>query len=147
MIAMKPILPIILTALLGMPLAASAQQSPYPNTYPATQQGMPGNGMPKVYRKWSRLLGNLNLSSQQHQQIQGLLDQYASAHPAGSQRDPQAARQLREQIFAVLTPDQQNQLRQQMEAMKAQRLQRRLQHLQQQGAPGQPAAAYPTAQP
>ena len=119
-----------------MPLTAGAQQAP------STMQ-QPAGGSARLYRHWSKLLSNLNLSSQQHSQIQGLLDQYAQSHPAGSQFDRPAVRNLRNQIFAVLTADQQAQLRQQMHAQRIQQLQRRLQRLeQQQGAPAPAATPY-----
>jgi Spy/CpxP family protein refolding chaperone len=136
---MKLIALAALAAALSLPVAVSAQQAPQ---YPSTTQAPAGTQpLPKVYKRWSRLLGNVNLSDQQHQQIQNLLDQYSQAHPAGSQRDPQAARQLRDSIFGVLTPDQQTQVRQTMQTLRAQRHQRRQQLRQQQPEQGYPQPA------
>jgi Spy/CpxP family protein refolding chaperone len=133
--AMKLIALAALAAALSLPVAVSAQQAP-PSGYqqaPAGQQATP-----KVYRRWSRLLNGVNLSNQQHDQIQGLLDQYAQAHQPGSQHVRGAARQLKEQIFGILTPDQQAQVRQNMQNMRAQHQQRR-QQMQQQGNQQPPA--------
>jgi Spy/CpxP family protein refolding chaperone len=131
--AMKLFALAALAAALSLPVVASAQQAPAP---PVMQQAPAGaQATPKVYRRWSRLLNGLNLSSQQHNQIQTLLDQYAQAHPAGSPRDRQASRQLRDQIFGILTPDQQAQVRQTMQNMRAQHQQRRSQN-EQNPAPG-----------
>jgi Spy/CpxP family protein refolding chaperone len=131
--AMKLFALAALAAVLSVPLAVSAQQAPAPQMTqqaPAAQQATP-----KVYRRWSRLLNGVNLSSQQHDQIQSLLDRYSQAHPAGSQRDPGAARELPAQNLGGLTPDQQTQVHQTMQTMRAQREQRRRERLQQQGSP------------
>jgi Spy/CpxP family protein refolding chaperone len=128
--AMKLFALAALAAALSLPVAVSAQQAPAP----VYQQAPAGTqATPKIYRRWSRLLNGVNLSSQQHDQIQGMLDQFAQSHQPGSQRVPGAARQLRDQIFGVLTPDQQTQVRQNMQAMRAQHQQRRQQYQQQQG--------------
>lgn len=124
-----------LAAALSLPIAVSAQQAP---PYPATQQAPAGaqQAAPKVYKRWSRILNGVNLSNQQHEQIQTLLDQYAQAHPAGSQRVHGAARQLKEQIFGILTQQQQAQVQQNMQQMRAEHQQRRQQMQQQNPAPG-----------
>jgi len=123
-----------LAAALSLPVAVSAQQAPAP---PVMQQGQGGpQATPKIYRRWSRMLNGINLSNQQHDQIQNLLDQYAQQHPAGSQRVPGSARQLRDQIFGILTPEQQTQVRQNMQNMRAQHQQRHEQMQQQNPAPG-----------
>ncbi|HEV7179892.1 MAG TPA: hypothetical protein VGN11_08470, partial [Candidatus Baltobacteraceae bacterium] len=46
----------------------------------------------------------------QKSKIEALTAQFRAAHPAGSARDPQAMATLRQQINAVLTPQQQQQL-------------------------------------
>lgn len=131
--AMKLFALAALAAALSLPVAVSAQQAPAP---PVMQQAPAGTqATPKIYRRWSRLLNGVNLSDQQHTQIQGLLDQYAQTHPAGSQRVRGAARQLRDQIFGILTPSQQSQVQQTMQQMRSQR-QRRSQTQQQYPAPG-----------
>jgi Spy/CpxP family protein refolding chaperone len=128
-----------LTAALALPMAAGAQQAPAPGV---SQQAPAGTqATSKVYRRWSRLLNGVNLSSQQHDQIQSLLDQYAQAHPAGSQRVPGAAHQLHDQIFGILTPNQQAQVRQTMQTLRTQHEQRR-QQLQQQQGPAPAATPY-----
>jgi Spy/CpxP family protein refolding chaperone len=142
MVRMKLLIPAALAAVLSLPLAAGAQQSDQPVAQP--QAGAPA---PKtnahIYRRWSRLLSGMNLTNQQHDQIQNLLDQYAQAHPAGSAPDHQGMHALRQQIFSILTPDQQTQLRQQIHSMQVQEAQRHLQQLQRQN----PSQANPQPQP
>lgn len=65
----------------------------------------PGGGM--MHR-----FDQLNLSADQRSKIEALLTQFRSAHPKGSARDPQAMAGLRQQINAILTPAQQQQLQQ-----------------------------------
>lgn len=134
-----------LAVALALPVVASAQQYPagypqqgypqqgYPQQQAPGQQGQPGGPGVHQYNHWMKILGNLNLSQQQQQQIQGVLMQYAQAHPAGSQRDPQGMHALRQQIFGLLSPQQQGQLQQEMQAMRQQRMQQRQQRMQQQG--------------
>jgi Spy/CpxP family protein refolding chaperone len=133
--AMKLFALAALTAALSLPVAVSAQQAA---PQPATQQAPAGTqqATPKVYRRWSRLLNGVNLSNQQHEQIQNLLDQYAQAHPAGSQHVPGAARQLHDQIFGILTQQQQAQVQQNVQQAHAAHHQRRQQTQQQNPAPG-----------
>jgi hypothetical protein len=122
---------------LCLPLAASAQTvAPPPNGSPVQAHHDPGKA---TYGHWMKRLAGVNLSSDQQQHVQSLLGQYAQQHPVGSPRDPQGAHALRDQIFGVLNPQQQEQVRQNMHAMKAQARQRRLERTQQQGQP-QPAA-------
>lgn len=54
----------------------------------------------------------LNLSADQKSRIDALLTQFKAAHPKGSPRDPAAMASLRQQINAILTPQQQQQLQQ-----------------------------------
>jgi hypothetical protein len=143
--AMKVLALTALVAALLVPAAGYAQQTEQPaaaqQQAPATQQKMPG-----IYRVWSMLLRGIDLSNDQHDKIQNLLDQYAQAHPAGSARDPQAARQLRDQIVALLTSDQQTQFQQKLERMRErrqQRLRERQQMQQQQQSYPQQGAGYP----
>jgi hypothetical protein len=131
--AMKYLLSAALAAILCLPLAAYAQQSNQTNAAP--QSGAPAarvNG--RLYKRWSQFLSGVNLTDQQHTQIQSYLDQFAQAHPVGSPPDRQAAHALRDQIFSLLTPDQQNQVRQEIRNLQAQRRQRRLQQQQQQNS-------------
>lgn len=135
--AMKLFALAALAAALSFPIAVSAQQAP---PQPAVQQAPAGTqqATPKVYKRWSRLLNGVNLSNQQHEQIQNLLDQYAQAHPAGSQRVHGAARQLHDQIFGILTQQQQTQVQQNIAQNRAEHRQRHQQTQQQNPAP--PAA-------
>ena len=52
------------------------------------------------------MVQTLGLSQQQQGQIKTLMANYKQAHPKGSQPDPAARAQLRNQILAVLTPEQ-----------------------------------------
>lgn len=133
-----------LIAAFALPMAAAAQQ--YPQG-PMQVQGQQQNskGPQRMYKRWTRLLSGINLSSQQQQQIQSALDQFAQQHPAGSPRDPQATRSLREQIFGLLTPAQQTALRQQIQTLKIQRQQKRLQRLEQQQQQGATQGQVPPA--
>lgn len=141
-----------LLAAFSLPVAVSAQQAQQP--YPPPQ-GSQGYGQPpsatRGFNRWMRLLQPLGLSGQQQQQVEGILTQYIQAHPPGSAPDPQGKRALMQQVFTVLTPQQQDQLRQEMQQMKVQRLQRQLQQAQQegQGAPqqGAPPQGQPQGQP
>lgn len=134
----------VLVAVLAMPLAVSAQQTQPPPPAQAQgpqgqapQQGRPTPDESVIQRRWMKRLGRVNLSSQQQQQIQSTIHQFSQAHPAGSPRDPQAARQLRQQILGVLNTDQQNQYHQQMQERRAQMQQRRQEQGGQQGPPDQ----------
>lgn len=127
-----------LLAALTMPIAVSAQATQPPaagqtQTHQATYE----------YHRWTKRLANINLSSSQQQQVQHLLDQFASSHPEGSPRDPAGARALHEQILNVLTPQQQTQYQQEMQADWAKRHQQRTQQQQQQQQPEQQSQAPP----
>ena len=65
-----------------------------------------------------RRLRALNLSSGQEQRIAALVQAYRRAHPKGSARDPQAHKQLRRDVLAVLTPEQRERLRASEETAK-----------------------------
>jgi Spy/CpxP family protein refolding chaperone len=124
---------------LAMPLAVGAQQGQPPAAQAA---GTPSQA--RIQHRWMRRFANLNLSGDQQQRIQSIINDYSRAHPEGSPRDRQANRELRRQLMGVLTSDQQNQFRQQMRARRAQMQQRREQMEQgspdqqyQQGAPSQ----------
>jgi Spy/CpxP family protein refolding chaperone len=127
---MKFLVPALLLSLVALPAGVYAQQSEQPAQ---TQPQPSASGRPNmhVYRRWSQLLSGVNLTDQQHDRIQSLLDQYSDAHPPGAPFDRQATRALRDQIFSVLTPDQQTQVRQQARTLSAQAKQRRLQEQQQ----------------
>jgi hypothetical protein len=120
-----------LAAALVMPIGAYAQQN-QPGAQ-AQNRSMPSEA--RMQHRWAKRLGSLNLSSDQQQRVQSLISQYAQTHPEGSPRDPSAGRELRRQLMGVLTPDQQNQFREQTRAHRAQMQQRNGQ--MQQGYQGQ----------
>jgi len=120
-------------AAFSMPIAVSAQVAQPPAQ--AVQGQQQTTQAAHEYHRWTKRLANVNLSQQQQQQVQHLLDQFNSTHPAGSPRDRAGAHALEQQIFGVLTPQQQSQVRQQMQAQRMQEQQ----HMQQQQQPVQPA--------
>ena len=65
-------------------------------------------------------LTKLDLTPQQRQQIDQLRANYEKAHPAGSPRDPQARKQLRDQMMNVLTPQQRSQFQTDMQNWRSQ---------------------------
>ncbi|MBV9973249.1 MAG: hypothetical protein JO135_07935 [Candidatus Eremiobacteraeota bacterium] len=99
-----------LVAAFALPAATLAQTAP---------SDQPGVSAPQGRGGMSRMYDNLNLSPDQRQKIDALIAQYRQAHPHGSTPDPAARKALREQIFAILTPAQQSQLRAQMQARSA----------------------------
>jgi periplasmic protein CpxP/Spy len=88
----------VIAASLALPAVAQQQQPS-----PPAQQGQRGDWM-------MRRFSDLNLTDQQKSQIQSLMQSYRQAHPRGSAPDPDARKQLRDQINAVLTPDQRTKL-------------------------------------
>jgi hypothetical protein len=118
---------------LAVPLGVCAQQSQPPAAY-SHNRTTPSPA--RMQHNWARRFGRLGLSGDQQQRIQSLINQYSQTHPEGSPRDPGATHELRRQIMGVLSPDQQNQLHQQMLARRAMMQQRRAQ-MQQQGYPNQ----------
>src|SRR5579883_2259767 len=109
---------------LAMPLGVYAQQSQAPSTR-AYGRSHTTPSRDRIAGRWSHRFGRLNLSGDQQQRMQSIIDQYSQTHPEGSPRDPQANRELRRQLMGVLSPDQQNQFRQQMRARRAAMRQRR----------------------
>jgi len=81
----------------------------------------PGSSAPSAQHRghFRSMLRQLNLTQQQEDQIRSLMEAYRQAHPQGSQPDPAARTQLREQILAVLTPAQRTQLEQEMQQWRA----------------------------
>lgn len=143
--AMKLTVLAALIAALSLPVAVAAQQT---GQQPAAtqQQSTPSHQRtPVIYRRWSQFLAGINLSNDQHDKIQNLIDQYAQTHPAGSRRDPQAARQLRDGIYAILTPDQLTQVKQTVAQLRA-KLQARMQQRRQQQQQQNPQQQYPQQQ-
>jgi Spy/CpxP family protein refolding chaperone len=90
----------LIAAGLALPAVAQDQQPP---AAPAQTQQHSDRMMHRF--------DDLNLTDQQKSQIQTLLQNYRQAHPRGSTPDPDARKQLRDQINAVLTPDQQTKLK------------------------------------
>ncbi|MGA8533256.1 MAG: hypothetical protein WB615_04020 [Candidatus Tumulicola sp.] len=133
----------VLLAALLLPGAVSAQEVQQQPPPPQTQ-GQRGDQSASIYRRWTKQLNGINLSTQQQQQVQRLLDQFAAQHPAGSPRDHAGVRALGEQIFGVLNPQQQAQLHQNIEALKARRRQH---HMQEQGQPQPQMQGQPPMQP
>lgn len=130
-----------LAVALAIPVAASAQQAQPPAAH-ARAHMTPGG--PQLHHRWMKRFGHLNLSGDQQQRIGSMIDQYSQGHPQGSPVDRNASRALRQQIMGVLSPDQQNQFRQERQAHRAQMQQRRAQMQgqggyqdQQGGNPGQ----------
>ena len=117
-----------LAVALAMPLGAYAQQSQPQGV--SAQRTTPSQA--KLQHRWMKRLGKLNLSGDQQQRIQSMIDQYSQAHPQGSPRDRNASRDLRRQILGVLNSDQQTQYQAQMRAQHAQ-MQQRHGQMQQQG--------------
>ncbi|HET6274943.1 MAG TPA: hypothetical protein VFE16_03255 [Candidatus Cybelea sp.] len=111
-----------LAAVLALPLGAVAQQDQAPAAHAQGRTTTPSPA--KIQNQWARRFGQLNLSGDQQQRIQSLINQYSQAHPEGSARDRDASRQLRHQIMGVLSDDQRNQYHQQMRARREQKRQR-----------------------
>lgn len=108
------LLPAAAAAALILPVGALAQQAPPATAAPGAQQWQGHRG---GHRGFMRMFRDLNLSDQQKTQIQSIVQQYRQAHPRGSQPDPQARKQMRDQIMNVLTPQQRTQLQQKMQQM------------------------------
>jgi Spy/CpxP family protein refolding chaperone len=106
-----------LVAALALPLGAAAQQGQPPSQ---ASQGRATPSVGRMQHQWARRFGNLNLSSDQQQRVQSLINQYSQSHPEGSPVDREAKRELRRQLMGVLSDDQRQQLRQQMHARRAQ---------------------------
>jgi periplasmic protein CpxP/Spy len=90
------------------------------------QQQSPPSGQPQQYQRggsdWMmRRFSDLNLTDQQKSQIQTIMQNFRQAHPPGSPPDPDARKQLRDQINAVLTPDQRTKLQADEAKFRAQR--------------------------
>ncbi len=105
-------------AMLALPLGAYAQQDQAPASRAGHATTTPNQA--RIQNHWAKRFGQLNLSSDQQQRIQSLINQFSQAHPEGSPRDRGASRELRHQIMGVLTDDQRNQYHQEMRARRAQ---------------------------
>jgi Spy/CpxP family protein refolding chaperone len=123
---MKPVKPLLVAALcalsLGAPALALAQSAAISD---ATQPGAPssqptGGQVGHHHSHMFSMLKTLDLTQQQQTQIKTIFSTYRQAHPEGSQPDPTAHQQLREQILAVLTPAQRTKLEQEKQAWEKQ---------------------------
>jgi hypothetical protein len=128
---------------LAMPLGVCAQQAQPQGAGAHHRNRTPNEAT--MQRRWANRTHDLNLSNDQQQRMQSLIDQYARAHPAGSPRDRDASRQLHQQLMGLMTSDQQNQYRQEQQARRAAMRQRRAQ-MQGQGPNGQGYPQGPPAQ-
>ncbi|HEY4434278.1 MAG TPA: hypothetical protein VGM99_07725 [Candidatus Cybelea sp.] len=111
-----------LAVALAVPVCASAQQSQQPGAQTRHQHTTPSAA--KIQHRWMKRFGHLNLSGDQQQRIQSMVDQYSQSHPAGSPIDRNASKELHRQIMGVLSSDQQGQYQQERQAHRAQMQQR-----------------------
>jgi len=102
------LVPVAMATALAVPAIGFAQVQP-PAANSQTQSGS------ERHRGGFHFLKDLNLSQQQQTQIDQIRQQYRQAHPKGSARDPQARKDMRNKIMAVLTPAQQAQLKADMQ--------------------------------
>src|SRR5690348_3105580 len=73
----------VFVAALAMPLGVCAQQGqPTAARAHAKSTGTPSHA--KLSHRWQKRLGNLNLSGDQQQRVQSLIDRYSQDHPEGS---------------------------------------------------------------
>lgn len=101
------LVPAALATALAVPAVgfAQVQSSPAPLSQP--MQGQRHHGGFGFMRE----MRSLDLSAQQQAQIKQLMAQYRQSHPRGSAPDPQARKDLRTKVMAVLTPAQQQKLK------------------------------------
>lgn len=117
-------------AVLALPLCAYAQQDQAPAQH---SRATTTPNQQRIQNHWAKRFGHLNLSGDQQQRIQSLINQFSQAHPEGSPRDRSASRELRRQIMGVLSDDQRNQYHQEMRARREQSQQRQGQNQDMQG--------------
>ena len=87
-------------------MPSQAEQSQLESASPSgiTTQSLTQTG---YGHRFSRLLQGVDLSAAQEAKLAQLLQQFRQSHPPGSAFDPQALRALHQQMLAVLTPQQQ----------------------------------------
>jgi Spy/CpxP family protein refolding chaperone len=114
-----------LAVALAAPVGASAQQA-QPGQQPgaSTRHHHTTPSAAKIQHRWMKRFGHMNLSGDQQQRIQSMVEQYSQSHPAGSPIDRNAGKELHRQIMGVLSSDQQNQYQQERQARRAQMQQR-----------------------
>lgn len=101
------LVPAAMVAAIAVPAAGFAQMQPSPAPLSQPMQGerhRHGFGFMHEMR-------SLDLSAQQQAQIKQLMQQYRQVHPRGSTPDPQARKDLRAKVMAILTPAQQEKLK------------------------------------
>jgi Spy/CpxP family protein refolding chaperone len=128
---------------LAAPLGVYAQQGQPPPTQSYGHHTTPSEA--KLQHRWMKRFGHLNLSGDQQQRVQSIIDQYSQTHPEGSPVDRNASHALRQQLMGVLNSDQQNQYREQMHEQH-QRMQQRRAQTQQPGAQQPPDQQAPPDQ-
>ena len=107
------LVPAVLATAIAVPAVSFAQVQPAPAQNQQQQSGS------ERHRGGFRFLKDLNLTPQQQTQIEQIRRQFRHAHPKGSARDPQAMKDMRDKIMAVLTPAQQAQLKGDMQKRRA----------------------------
>jgi Spy/CpxP family protein refolding chaperone len=103
---------IVLPMLVAAPAIAQTQPPPAPPC--GTVQGQPA-----PHGGYVRILRSLNLTADQNQRIQAIIDRYRQIHPPGGARDPDAMRALRQQVMQILTPAQRQRLQAQIQQLRA----------------------------
>ena len=109
------IVPAVLAAALIAPAGAFAQQqTSQPANAPAAGQ-WEGHG--HHHGGMMRMMRGLNLTDAQKAQLKQIHEQFRQSHPAtaGQRPDPQAMKQLRDQMMNVLTPQQRAKLQTEMQ--------------------------------
>ncbi|MGA8100391.1 MAG: hypothetical protein WB810_17175 [Candidatus Cybelea sp.] len=71
-------------AALALPLGVCAQQGQPPAS---AAYGHTTPSQTRIQHKWAKRFGNLNLSGDQQQHVQSIINQYSQAHPEGSPVD------------------------------------------------------------
>ncbi|GAC1389389.1 MAG: hypothetical protein NVSMB31_05310 [Vulcanimicrobiaceae bacterium] len=94
-----------------MALLTPAQQAQFKANMAAMHAGPPEDRPGTSGERMMHRFASLNLTTQQQTQIQSLFAAFHQAHPEGSPPDAQARATLHQQINAVLTPAQQQQLK------------------------------------
>jgi hypothetical protein len=88
------------------PSTVTPPASPSPSAQPASSAA-PNGYAQSLYASWAARLGAAGLTATQDAQLRGIVSAYAQSHSWGSLRVPENQAQLRRQIWALLTPQQQ----------------------------------------
>jgi Spy/CpxP family protein refolding chaperone len=116
---MKTLIIALILVILSLSGAGVAVAQGVPQASPCVPHARVTPTQQKLYDRTMRRFESLGLSPQQQQQIQALIAQFSQTHPAGSPLDPEAMRQLRQSILAVLTPQQRDTLTQENEQRRS----------------------------